>query len=88
MKTRHEEYFSKLLSAVSDVINNPENENHIDLTEDDVDATDFCYALGVMLPAYVTSTLQNDESSYLDNNHLMNSLIVQYGEVNFVREDD
>lgn len=88
MKTKHEEYFSKLLSAVSDLINNPENENHIDLTEDDVDATDFCYAIGVMLPSYVTATLQNEECSYLDTNHLMNSLIVQYGEIKFVSEEE
>lgn len=83
MKTRHEEYFTKLLSGLQDIINNPENENHIDLTEEDTDATDFMYALGVMLPTYVYNSLTNEEHDILEQNHMLNSLIVQYKELKF-----
>lgn len=83
MKTRHKEYFTKLLCGLQDIINNPENENHIDLTEEDTDATDFMYALGVMLPTYVYNSLSDEKNSMLDQNQMLNSLIMQYNEINF-----
>lgn len=83
MKTRHEEYFTKLLSGLQDILSNPENENYIDLSEENTDATDFMYALGVMLPTYVYNNLTGEKHNMLDQNQMLNSLIVQYNEIKF-----
>lgn len=78
MKGKQKEYFTKLVCALQDVLSDEDNDNHIDLSEEDADATAFFYVIGSLLPTYIYSQL-SEEINVLDFNHLINTLIIQDG---------
>jgi len=83
MTNKHTDYFIKLFSGIQEIINDPENENYINLTEENFDATDFMYALGIMLPCYIYNNLTDEYQDVLEHNHMLNSLIMQYKQLKF-----
>ncbi len=77
MKTdTSENIAAKLLLGISDIIQNEDNENYIDMKE--VNLTDFMYALSSIVPNYIFNKYTGDETNNLEFNHIVNKLCFQY----------
>lgn len=71
-----EEIAAKLLLGVSEMIQDEDNENFINLKE--VDLTDFIHALSNVMPCYVYEKLTGQDKNQLEFNHIANQLCFQY----------
>ena len=77
---KHIEYAATLLSAVNEVLSNPDSENYIGIEElqDEDNATAFLHALMNMVPTHVYNQLTNGDDDLLGVNAIAVRLIFQY----------
>ena len=71
-----EEIAKRLLLVISEVIEDKESENFINIKE--VNLTDFIQALSNIVPCYVYNKLTGENMNILEFNHIANKLCFQY----------
>ena len=76
---KQDQYATKLIAAITDVLQNDDNENHIDMGEfaEDDNATDFFHALGNLMPSYFYRMFSGENGNLIQFNHIANQLIFQ-----------
>ena len=79
---KQEEYYMKIMSAISEVVEDEDSEHYIgleDLQKGD-NMTDFIHVISNVVPSMVFNKLTGSSLNYLDFNHTANSLCFQYSE--------
>lgn len=81
-KSKENIYASKLISKISEMFNNEDDEFYIDINDfkKDNNLTDFIQALANVMPNHIYNTIVNDDKNMLDFNHMANHLVFQYSQ--------
>jgi len=72
-----EQFTIKILSAISQIISDEENENYIDPEYLEENATDFFHALFNLAPTAIYREMTSEDKNILQCNYLANQLIYQ-----------